>query len=79
MVGTPALNKAEGSHEVAKPVELLSAAIPIRDWPPILLKNPPAYTVLPLTTIEETAPLADGFHAVAKPLMASRAAMLFLD
>ena len=38
-----------GCQAVAAPVFASRAAIELRRWPPILVKNPPAYTTLPET------------------------------
>ena len=44
----------------------------------MLVNSPPAYTVAPLTTRDQTVKFALGFQAVATPVEASSAAMQFL-
>src|SRR3954466_10188689 len=44
----------------------------------MLMKDPPAYTVEPFTPMEATLLLALGSKAVARPVVASRAAIQFL-
>jgi hypothetical protein len=62
-------------HGVAAPVAVLSAAIPVRAWPPIIVNEPHAYTVAPLTRMSLTElPVTPGFHAVAAPVVVSTAA-----
>ena len=58
---------AFGFHAVAKPVVASRAAMRLRDCPPMVVKDPPAYTMLPLTARALTVLLAFGFHAVSCP------------
>src|SRR5213592_4711948 len=71
-----------GSQGVASPVVASSAAMWFRACPPMLVKYPPAYTVVPLTARAPTGtgpPYAFGSQEVASPVVASSAAMLFRD
>src|SRR6059036_3022945 len=69
-----------GSQEVASPVVASSAAMWFRACPPMLVKNPPAYTVVPLTASAQTPWLfGSGLQEVASPVVASSAARLFRD
>src|SRR5213594_1650833 len=70
---------AFGSQEVASPVVASSAAMLFRDCPPMLVKYPPTYTVVPLTARAATRRFAFGSQEVASPVVASSAAMLFRD
>src|SRR5262245_40727028 len=65
-----------GSQGVARPLTTSNDAILFRSCPPMAVKLPPAYTVLPLTHSAYTVPVfAFGSHGVARPLDASSAAM----
>ena len=57
------------------------AAMRFRDWPPMFVKDPPAYTVVPLITKVETVPFALGLQAVAMLalMVASNAASRLRD
>ena len=50
-----------GFQAVASPVVASSAAIRFRDCPPIVVKSPPAYAVLPLTANFRTVPSVIAF------------------
>src|SRR5258705_10290357 len=66
-----------GFQEVASPVALSNAARCLRDWPPIVTKVPPAYTLEPWARRTLTGWNAFGLQAVKIPVVASKAAALF--
>src|SRR5262249_49028280 len=66
---------ASARQELARPVTGSSAASPRRDWPPMLVKRPPAYTFPEPIAKAATALSAPGFHAVATPVSGSSAAI----
>src|SRR3954466_7144453 len=71
-----------GSHAVAAPVAALTAARPLRGWPPIELNRPATYTVGPATASDVARPSGEskprstglGSQSVAFPVAASSAA-----
>src|SRR5687767_11066431 len=64
-----------GFHGNGWPVETSSAARCGRDWPPIVVKLPPAYTTPVDAASAETAPLAEGFQARTDPVVGFSAAI----